>query len=547
MTRNGVNSIEGEQSNPLITNVVYSFGRFKLDPATRQLVADGEPVAMGARAFDVLVALVERRERMITKDELLDLVWPGLVVEENNLQVQVSSLRKLLGAEAISTIPGRGYQFVLPLETGERSRTLAAVVDGELALPDKPSIAVLPFTNMTGEADEDYFVDGITEDIITDLSRFRSLFVIARNSTFSYKNKPADLRQVGKELGVRYLLEGSFRKSANRIRLTAQLLDAASAVHIWAERYDRTRSDIFAVQDAITQSIVTAIAPHIDASERDKARRRRPDSLSAYEFGVRAMSHIWEGLISADQSHWDEAIRLAREALKVDPKSTLAMNVIGFAQYLRISYGTTTDVEGALREGLACVRYAIQIDPSDSSGYLRKGLLVTFGYEQGGIAEGLADLRTAHELNPNDVNVLTVLGWCEAISGNASLGVEHLRNALRLTPRSPLRHLTNANLSVAYSLARDYEQTVRYASLAMNEAPRFALPHTMLTIGYVGLGNLKEAKASFERARDLAPEYVRKRLEGEVPYQIPEDRLRYTTFLRVAAGLDEPSAADALR
>jgi adenylate cyclase len=531
----------------LATSVVYSFGRFKLDPATRQLVSDGQPVAMGARAFDVLIALIERRERLVTKDELLDLVWPGLVVEENNLQVQVSTLRKLLGADSISTIPGRGYQFVLPLEENEWRGMRASAVDGALALPDRPSIAVLPFANMTGDPDEDYFVDGVTEDIIMDLSRFRSLFVIARSSTFSYKNKSADLGEIGKELGVRYLLEGSFRKSADRIRLTAQLIDASSAVHIWAERYDRTRSDIFVVQDEITQAIVTAIAPQIDASERDKARRRRPESLSAYEIGLRAISHIWEGLGSADHSQWDEAIRLAREALKADPRSTLALNVIGFGQYLRISYGTAADPEDALREGLACARQAIQTDPSDSSGYLRKGLLVTFGYKQGGIAEGLADLRKAHELNPNDVSVLSVLGWYEAISGNASLGIQHLQNALRLAPRSPLRRFTNANLSVAYSLAKDYAQTVRYASLAINEAPRFALPHTMLAMAYVGLGDLENAKASFERARELAPEYVRKRLEGEVPYQVAEDRLRYTTFQRIAGGLEDPRAADALR
>lgn len=526
------------------SNFPYRFGRFELQPATRQLLVDGQPEPLGVRAFDILLALVQRRERVVTKDELLDLVWPGLVVEENNLQVQVSTLRKLLGPGAIATIPGRGYQFTFQVDEGERSSPSASP---ELELPDKPSIAVLPFANMTGDPGEEHFIDGITEDIITDLSRFHSLFVIARNSTFSYKGKALDLRLIGDQLGVRYLLEGSFRKTGDRIRVTAQLIDAANGTHIWAERYDRTREDIFAVQDEITQSIVTAIAPQVEASEREKARRRKPESLSAYEVAVRAQSQVWQGLLKAEHSHWEEAIRVARQALAVDPRSTLALNAIGFAQYLRVSYGVAADIKQAWRDGLASVTLAIELDPSDSNGYLRKALLLIFATDGDRFAEALMDLRTAHRLNPNDVNVLTVLGWCEGISENVELGIGYLHRALRLAPRSPLRHVTNANLAVVYSLCKDYSETVRYASLAANEAPGFPLAHKMLAVGYVGLGDVEKAKASLERARTLAPEYVQKRLDGEVPYRIREDRIRYVAFLRVAAGLDDPTTANSLR
>ncbi|MBI2753975.1 MAG: winged helix-turn-helix domain-containing protein [Betaproteobacteria bacterium] len=534
-------------------DALYRFGRFELRPATRQLLADGQPVALGARAFDVLVALIERRERLVTKDELLDLVWPGLVVEENNLQVQVSTLRKVLGVHAISTIPARGYQFTLRLDSDAgllplgRTDTGQAATEPELALPDKPSIAVLPFANFGGDPEAEYFVDGITEDIITELSRFRSLFVIARNSTFSYKGRSADVRQVGKELGVRYVLEGSIRKMANRIRVTGQLVDAPSGKHIWAERYDRTLEDVFALLEEVTQSIVTAIAPQIEASEREKARRRRPGSLTAYEIAVRANTHVWEAVIKSDRGLRDQACQEAKEALGIDPRSTRALNVLAFAQYLNVSYRTVNGLDAAWQDGMAAATMAIEQDSSDSEGYLRKGLLLTVAPEEDRCGEALTNLRTAHELNPNDVNVLTVLGWCEAIVGNAAPGIEYLHQALRSAPRQPLRYTARTNLAIAYSLAKDFSQTVKYALLAANEAPSFALAHLMLAIGYVGLGDIENAGGALKNARSLAPEYVESRLNGTVPYRNLRDRQQFTTFLRIAAGLEDPSAADTFR
>ena len=193
-----------------------------------------------------------------------------------------------------------------------------------LPLPDKPSIAVLPFQNMSGDPEQEYFTDGITEDIITELSRFHSLFVIARNSSFSYKGKSPNIQQVGTELGVRYVLEGSIRKSANRIRVTAQLIDTFTGNHIWAERYDRVLEDIFAVQEEVTRAIVAAIAPQIETTEQSKAARRRPDNLRAYEIAVLAWAHAWQGRANSDQVLFDQAIREARDALAIDPSSVLA-------------------------------------------------------------------------------------------------------------------------------------------------------------------------------------------------------------------------------
>jgi TolB-like protein len=248
---------------------VQRFGDVEVRADERRVLARGEAVALGARAFDLLMVLITHRERVVTKDELMSLVWPGLVVEENNLTVQVSALRKVLGSEAISTVPGRGYRFTLvPDQAATAVAPVAAVAPqttGEagaaLVLPDKPSIAVMPFVNLSGDPAEDYFADGITEDIITELSRFRSLFVISGNSTFTYKGRAIDVRSVARELGVRYVLEGSIRKGAGRLRVSAQLVDALSANHLWAEKFDRTLADVFVVQEEVTQSIVAAIAP----------------------------------------------------------------------------------------------------------------------------------------------------------------------------------------------------------------------------------------------------------------------------------------------
>ena len=200
----------------------------------------------------------------------------------------------------------------------------------DLSLPDKPSIAVLPFTNMSGDPEQEYFTDGITEDIITELSRFHSLFVIARNSSFTYKSKAVDVRTVAKELGVRYVLEGSIRRAGNRIRVTAQLIDALTGNHIWAEKYDRVLEDIFAVQEEVTRAIVAAIAPHIETSEMERSRGARPSNLSAYEIAMRAWAAAQKGFREGDRTCRDEALRLAREALAIDPRSGAALRTLAY-------------------------------------------------------------------------------------------------------------------------------------------------------------------------------------------------------------------------
>ena len=237
--------------------------------------------------------------------------------------------------------------------------------DVPLTLPDKPSIAVLPFANMSGDPEQEYFADGISEEIITELSRFHSLFVISRNSSFSYKGKSPDLRQVGRELGVRYVLEGSIRKASNRIRVTGQLVDTLTGSHIWAERYDRVLEDIFSVQEEVTQAIVAAIAPQIESTEQSKANRRRPDNLSAYEIALRAWAHAWEGQDKADRTLIDQSIGEAKEALAIDPNSVLALDALAWAHGVALFLEMGADPEHSLREAMWAAARAIELDGTD--------------------------------------------------------------------------------------------------------------------------------------------------------------------------------------
>jgi adenylate cyclase len=419
--------------------------------------------------------------------------------------------------------------------------------DPPLRLPDKPSIAVLPFQNMSGDPEQEYFTDGITEDIITELSRFRSLFVIARNSSFSYKGKSPDIRQVGSELGVRYVLEGSIRKASNRIRVTGQLIDTLTGSHIWAERYDRVIEDIFAVQEEVTQAIVAAIAPQIALAEQSKAARRRPDDLSAYEIALRAWARAWEAHDKLDRTLIDRSLDEAKQALAVDPSSVLALHAVALAHGHALALFMAVNREHALREAMAAAARAIELDGTNPLGYALRGFGVFLSGQQDRYPDALADARRAHEMNPNDTFVLLILGHLEIVVGKPERAIEHGRQVLRLNPRESRSHMTYNMLAFASFGAKQYAEGIHWASRAINDMPGMVQPHFNLATCLVGAGESEKAKSIFEAAQKLAPEYLKSRLGGTSSFARPEDRKRSLTFLRIAAGLEDPSAADVLR
>ena len=414
------------------------------------------------------------------------------------------------------------------------------------ALPDKPSIAILPFVNMSGDSEQEYFTDGITEDIITELSRFHELFVIARNSTFTYKGRAVDVRVVAGELGVRYVLEGSIRKAVNRVRVTGQLIDALSGSHIWAERYDRVLEDIFAVQEELTRSIVRAIQPQIMDAEAEKIHRRRPQDLNAYEIAVRANAKASEAWLKSDAGLRDQAIADAAAALAIDPRSTTALTALAFAQWQHLAFATAVDREAAWREGMRAAEQAIEIDRSLGFAYSMKGLLLAFSADRDRIDEALASARQSYELNPHSMHAVTALSFIETVWGDPESAIVHLVEALRLSPGDPQGPVVFLPWAMASGCAGRYADGVDYATLGIREAPNFAPLHAHLAVNYVGLGELAKARAALDESTRIAPGQVERSLAGFM-FRKPEHQRRGTTFLRVAAGLEDPAAADGLR
>jgi len=285
------------------------FGNYRLKRAERLLLGPKGPMELSTRSFDILATLLERPDEVIGKTELFDAVWPGVVVEENTLQVHISALRKLLPAEMIVTVHGRGYKYAGPRPFGAAA---------EASSPHRPSIAVLPFDNMSGDPEQDYFSNGITEDIIAELGKFREFLVIARNSSFQFRGKANDVADVAKKLGVQYVVEGSVRKIGNRVRVTVQLIHASSTAHIWGEHYDRELDDIFAIQDEITQMIAARLARQARTAIASRARARPTDNMSAYELYLRALqlAAVYDTVLEAEP--------FLRQAVKLEPLDVCA-------------------------------------------------------------------------------------------------------------------------------------------------------------------------------------------------------------------------------
>jgi len=417
----------------------------------------------------------------------------------------------------------------------------------QLAFPDKLSIAVLPFQNKSSDPEQEYFTDGITDDIITELSRFHALFVIARNSSFTYKGKSPDIRQVGRELGVRYVLEGSIHKSANRVRVFAKLVDTLTGNHIWTERYDRILEDIFAVQEEVAQAIVGTMAPRVELTERSRVVRRRPDSLTAYEIAQRAHAHAWEGQDKLDQKLIDLSVREAKEALAIDPNSVRALHALAMAHQQSLFLHSAADRKLSLQEASWACRRALELDGADSRSYALRAMGVWMSGEIDRYPEALADARRAHALNPSDTVALSYLACLEAGMGEHEHAIQLGHQVLRLNPRPIRSHMTYALLGFASFGARRYEEGVRWNLRALNDMSGMVSVYASLATCLVGAGEIDKAKSAFTEGWRLSPKFFKIRLEGQSPYGRPEDRERFRTFLRIAGGLEEASAADSVR
>lgn len=484
----------------------WVFGSLQVWPHERTLIVDGVGHRPGARAFELLLLLIEHRHRVVSKAEIFQRVWPGLVVEENNLTVQISALRKILGPNLLATFSGRGYRFMfdasVPLQAG-------ASAPRELPLPGKPSIAVLPFLHLSSDAGREYFTDGITEDITTELSRFRSLFVIARQSSFTFKGKAVDVRTVGRELGVRYVVEGSVRLTGRKLRVTAQLIDAASGAHIWANKYDGDLEELFNIQDEIVGQISVAVAQSVEGHEF-RALRSRPADWGAYEIAVEAYQMGSDAFNRSDQALRERALARANQALALDPDNAMGLLAKLLPLWQTLFFATAKDRQATLREALAALERLERLDATNAKVYTYRGLLQ---HESGQTAEGILSLRKAHQVNPNDVGALGGLGVLEMIAGLSESAVDHFLQARRLSPLDPWGWSPTTGLANAYIGLKDYPQALYFAQLGASQAPHVVTPQLALASAHVGLGQLSEARAAMARALEIGPGFVQRRFE----------------------------------
>ena len=370
-----------------------------------------------------------------------------------------------------------------------------------LALPDKPSIAVLPFQNLSGDQEQDYFADGMVEDIITALSRFKSLFVIARNSSFTYKGRAVDIKQVGRELGVRYVLEGSVRKAAGTVRITGQLIDAATGAHLWADRFEGNLDDVFALQDKITEAVVSAIEPTVYQAEIDLAARRRPVDLSAYDLGLRASQHF----NSMTREGLAEALSLCHRALELDPRYGYAAFIAGSCHFVSISQGLAPDPKRATEEAIRLLSLALAIDKNDSDVLATVGLGMSYLAEDTDAATELVDRAVA--LNPNSTLAWTQRGHAYLLGGKCAEAVRSFERSIRLNPLDPLLYMTLSGMGFALIELRRFDEAVAAAKKAIRQNPNYVTSFYCLASALGHLGPEAEAQKAVSRLLELNPDF----------------------------------------
>jgi adenylate cyclase len=413
-----------------------SFGRFRLDPRRPELRRDGQPVRIHRHPLGILCALAEAKGKIVSKDELMARLWPGRIVEEGNLHVHISALRKSLDEHGeahsfVVTVPGRGYR--LADLTGLRSAQLAnGALPAELPLPDKPSIAVLPFANLSGGPNQEYFADGMVEEIITALSRIRWLFVIARNSSFTYKDQAIDVKQIGRELGVRYVLEGSVRKAGGGVRITAQLIEAETGAHLWADRFDGSLEAIFDLQDQVAINVAGVIEPTLQAVEIRRALGRSRNDPTTYDLYLRALraTGSWE------KKDYLQALDWLSQATEQDDTYGPALALSALYYTALIGNGWTDDLEATRRKAISLARRAVRHAGDDAGTLGRAAYVLAYLGEDIDAATVLVD-RSLH-INPNFADGWRWSGWLRLWAGLPDMAIDHLGRSSRLNPRAPL-------------------------------------------------------------------------------------------------------------
>ena len=521
----------------------YWFEDFVLNTDRRELHHGNTLVSVEPKVFDLLTYVIQNRERVVSRDDLLSSVWNKRIVSESALTTCINAARSAIAdtgekQRLIKTLPRKGIRFVGAVREEPRlveAELADSPVDPQrpsLSLPDKPSIAVLPFTNMSDDSNQDYFADGITEDLTTALSQFRWLFVIARNSSFAFKGQAIDAKQIASKLGVRYLLEGSVRKAADRVRITGQLIDAATGAHLWANRFDGALEDIFDLQDQVTASVVGAIAPKLEQAEIDRAKRKPTENLDAYDYFLRGMASLHQG----NRESTSEALRLFYRSIEFDADFASAYGMAAWCYDLRKWNGWMIDPVQETAETERLARRATVIGKDDAVALCTAGFALA--HVVGDLDFGAECIDRALVLNPNLAAAWYFGGWVSSFLGEPDVGIDRVVRAMRLNPLALFPFPAQSAIAWAHFVAGRYDESVSSGQKAVQEQPNFVPAVRIYAAACAMAGCLDKAQTAIARVRELDPSFRISNIKDVTRLRRPGDLAKYEKALR-AAGLPE--------
>lgn len=502
----------------------FTFGPYSVDTLRLELRQNEDVIPLQPQAFSLLVFLIENSDRVVSKDEINEMVWHGKIVGDGTLNARINTLRRALGDDGttqsvIKTFPRQGFRFVAVLADAPIKTDLTLSDVG--LINDMASIAVLPFVNIGADQEQEYFADGLTEDLITDLSKIRELFVIARNSSFSYRNSPKNVTEIGIELGVAHVLEGSVRKAGNRIRINAQLIDTKTGGHIWAERYDSDFQDIFALQDEITAKIISALHLNLTANPSEN---RSTHSVEAYELSLRGRAKFF--MFSPETNQ--ECIDLFNQALVIDSEFSNAWAGLVFPYQSGWSFAWKGYDDG-LDKAAQKAKRAIELNPNSSLALCRLGWVQTFLRRP---EMAIQNFERALKIDPNNAD--TNVWFSEALNyaGQPERGIEAGKKALKFDPVAPpnaLHHIAHG-----YFLSGDLERAEKYERRAIRMAPSFPPARIVMSAILIEAGRTDEAKEQMADLLSIDPNYNAKRYDERYPYYDAKHHQRMKSALSLA-------------
>lgn len=533
-------AIDGHASDRLPINgkQCYRFEDFVLDADRRELMRGSVQIAIGPQVFDLLLHLIDNRQQVVTKDNLIAMVWKGRIVSDSTLTSQINAVRNAIGdtgesQHLVRTISRKGYRFIGDVTevAGTDSAKPPRAAEAQAPFPTLthlPSVAILPFLNLSGDPAQDYFVDGVVEDLISALSRMHCLFVISRNSSFTYKGRAINVQQVGRELGVRYVLEGSVRKAANRIRIIGQLVDATSGITLWSGRFDGEVTDVFEVQDQLTAKVVGSLAPQIERAEIERARLKPTNILAAYDYYLRGMAAFHQGT----RQGIDDALPLFYMSIERDPTYGAAYGMAAWCFFWRKLNGWMIDQVADSLEAARLARRAIELSRDDAAVLTRGGHAL--GHFGGDLDSCIELLDRALILNPNLATTWYLSAFQRISNGKPEEALERFAHAMRLSPLDPEMVRIQAGMAMAYLFSGDFDTATNWAEEAYRRLPGFLLVICIVAASHALAGRDKEASRAVADLRELKPDLRVSHLNDWVLLRRAQDLARLAEGLQRA-------------